>query len=360
MISVGQIAEAFSQWTDCVAVTIVALLRRVTSHREVRVTEGEDGNFVVRSSHGEGSSEPLHLSRGNIGDAASPQLARILRGGQIEFLLKPARFLFQPLELPRRASEFLDGIVKSQIDRLTPWNANDAAFGWTSPTEVANDRIVVMVAATAKALVMPFVKAAAEVGADSITISTRLDDEHSYTGFGAASIKVFEENLRGALEVRRIRRLLRAMVATCALTAVVATGAGAPIVASLATRQEELSHRLAEMRGVIHAGQGDASAVAKLERRKRETPSSVIALEALSQILPDHTYVTELRIEGEKLQIVGLTQDAPSLIRLVEECPQFAQASFFAPTTRSTSQSGEHFHIEAHIRPVYKLDKPCT
>jgi len=79
---------------------------------------------------------------------------------------------------------------------------------------------------------------------------------------------------------------------------------------------------------------------------------SVIVLEALSQILPDHTYVTELRIEGSKLRLIGITRDAPSLIGLIERSARFARASFFAPTTRSPSDSGERFHIEAVIQPL--------
>ena len=39
----------------------------------------------------------------------------------------------------------------------------------------------------------------------------------------------------------------------------------------------------------------------------------MIVLEVLSQILPDHTYVTEFRIEGDKLRLMGVTRDAPSL-----------------------------------------------
>jgi general secretion pathway protein L len=78
----------------------------------------------------------------------------------------------------------------------------------------------------------------------------------------------------------------------------------------------------------------------------------VLALEALSKILPDQTYVTELRVEGNKLRLTGVTRDAPALIELIEQSGRFTRATFFAPTTRSSSDTGDRFHIEAIIRPL--------
>src|SRR5262249_55583625 len=91
---------------------------------------------------------------------------------------------------------------------------------------------------------------------------------------------------------------------------------------------------------------------AMLDRRKQETPATVIVIEALSGILPDHTYVTELRVEGNRLQVIGVTQDAPGLIRLIEQSPHFTRATFFAPTTRAPTDPAERFHTEARIDPV--------
>lgn len=140
-----------------------------------------------------------------------------------------------------------------------------------------------------------------------------------------------------------------------AILAGVAVASDSVVGGNLQSRQSDVARRIAERRDIIRSG-SDAvtnSALAKLARRKNQTPADVIVLEALSNILPDNTYVSELRVEGDKVQVVGITNDAPSLIRLIEKSPHFSRATFFAPTTRSPSDPGDRYHIEARIKPVF-------
>jgi len=355
MKALRQFLEASSRWIDCVASAIVAMRGWFVKSRPVELMEESGGEFSLRTESKTGSPARLEVGRirivdGKVAGAVPAALSAKLQACRAELILQPGRFMFRPLELPRRAGEFLDGIVRSQVDRLTPWSPAEAAFGWSPPADAGNDRIVVTVAATARALVTPLVEAVAALGADSIVVSTLAPSP----GNPAAPIKVLEHTVRGALEARRVRRALITVLVAAGLLAGAALTADIVVGNDLEARQVQVGQRIATRRMALRAGDASRdSALPALERRKHETPASVIVLEALSQILPDHTYVTELRIAGDTMQVVGVTRDAPSLIRLIEQSSQFTRATFFAPTTRSPTEPGEHFHIEARIEPVF-------
>jgi general secretion pathway protein L len=354
MSSFQVIGEALSRWIDRVAAVIVDVREAFRTRRQFQLAEQKDGSFVLQENaqtNGiDTSVGPFHIVGGRVDAAISPKLAENLRGAQVELLLQPNRFMVRVLELPRRASDFLDGIVRAQIDRLTPWSVANAAFGWHPSTQAGNERIVVTIAATARTSITPFIDAAAVLGADLITVSAALQEPLPDT----AAIKICEQKVAHQAGQRRSRRVLIGFLAAAGAVAVLALIANLVVGSMIETRRDELTSRISERRAELQQGHDRASdAVLELERRKHGTPSSTIIIEALSRVLPDDTYLTELRIAGDKLQIVGVSKDAPSLIRLIEQTHHFSRAAFFAPTTRSAAETAEHFSIEAHIEPSY-------
>jgi general secretion pathway protein L len=347
-----QIIETISCWMESVAATINSLIEKTRTQPRVRLVEDEHDTFTFHLlDNVEGSNLPdhrVHILDGSIVGTVSPRWMSILRGSRIELVLRPSRFLFRPLELPKRASEYLEGIVRSQIDRLTPWTASEAVYSWTPPIDAPNDRIRLTIAATARAMIAPYLRAIAGLNAASIALTTVYPKQDAK----ASQIKFLEQRTRSVAAVRHIRLILTTIFLLSGLLAAASIGVNAIASGNLSAERQELlqkiSARKAAMRNLI-----EGSALNSLEKRKHATPSSVFVLEALSALLPDNTYVTELRIDGEKLQIVGVTTDAPSLIKLIEQSPHFAQATFFAPTTRSPGTTGERFHIESRINPVF-------
>jgi general secretion pathway protein L len=343
MSLLGSIRTGFWHWIDAAAAVTVATIARLTSSRLVRVTEQPDGSLICEG-------QKLAVADGRLVEPIPPNVLARLRKARVELMLSPSRFIFRPLELPRRANEFLGGIVRAQIDRLTPWSATEAAFGWTAPKDITGDRMLVTVVATSRALIAPLLASLAAHGPKAVHALTQPPDIAE-----ARPVEVWNYAIGGAIDLRRVRFALASLLLLVGLAALGSFGALLFIGDDLDAQRFEISRRIADKRAsalIGREGLGNA-AFAALERRKREVPSSVIVIEALSQILPDHTYLTEMRILGDRLQIVGVSRDAPALIRLIEQSSHFTRATFFAPTTRSPGEPGEHFNIEARIEPVY-------
>jgi len=337
------IGAILGAWTGSVAAAIVAGLERVVSPRVVRLLEGDDGSFAVEATAKTDAVPPrIAFSEGTL---SAPNLAALFRGSRVEIVLQPKRFLLRPLELPARAADFLEGIVRAQIDRLTPWSASEAVFGCSAPTASGAESITTMIAATTRKVAVTYVQAVSGFHPTAIAVCTDVSERD------AGRVKVFEQKARGHLDVVRFGRALLVTLGVVAVAALVSVAVSAYVGDNLGTQEAELARQISARRAAIRAGAdgGDRSPVAALERRKYDTPASVIVLDALSQVLPDHTYVTELHLAGNKLQISGITSDAPSLIPLIEQSQHFARATFYAPTTRSPSDPGERFHIEARV-----------
>lgn len=331
-------------WTNSAATAVVGGFDWLVSPRVVRLIEDDVDSFRIEATNRSGNAP----SRVRLVDGvlSAPDLAPIFKGSRVEIVLQPKRFLFRPLELPARAADFLEGIVRAQIDRLTPWTANEAVFGCSSPVATGTESITTVIAVTTRKIAATYVQAISDFHPVAIAICADVTERD------VGRVKVFEQKARGHLDAVRLGRALLVGLAATATAAALSLVVAAYTVDYLGAQEDELARQISQRRSAIRAvGAGDRSPTAALERRKHETPANVIVLDALTQVLPDHTYVTELHVQGGKIQVAGITRDAPALISLIEQSPHFTRATFYAPTTRGVADPGDRFHIEARIQP---------
>lgn len=353
MTMFSTISAVFGAWTGSVANAIIAGAGRVVSPRVVRLVETDDGGFAVEAD-GKADNVPARIRFAD-GALSPPNLGPLFRGKRVEVVLRPKRFLFRPLELPARAADFVEGIVRAQIDRLTPWTAGEAVFGCTVPVAGGSDTITTMIAATTRKVATGYAQAVAAFHPSAVAVCTDVEGH-------AGPVKVFEQSARGHLDAARLSRLLQVVLGAVAAVAVLSAVVSAYVGNSLGAQEDELARQISVRRAAVRAGAdgGDHSPIAALERRKYETAASVIVLETLSRVLPDHTFISELHLAGDKLQISGITSNAPSLIPLIEQSQHFTRATFYAPTTRAPSDPGERFHIEARVEPKNTVSSAVT
>jgi general secretion pathway protein L len=354
MTMISEFKELFGDWIASVTSAADAVAGRLVRSRRIVLDQSEDGTLTARAVASKNAPAiadiSFRLDRGKPVPPLPADWVAVFRGGRIEAQLPSGHVMVCPLDFPAQASGFLDGMIRSQIDRLTPWTAQDALFGWSPPVTGANERIEVTFAATSKSKVEPLLQFVQSLAAGSVAIYSPAS-----AGTSPARIKLFDRSMQSAIgSTISLPRLLRGILLATGAAAAALLLVAAYLENSMQSEQSELQRQISQRRAALRLdSNATGSAMGLLAKRKQTTPSSVMVLEAISRALPDTTYVTELRIEGDKVQVVGMTQDAPSLIRLMEQSPQFSRATFFAPTTRAANEPGERFHIEAHLSAYF-------
>ena len=154
MALTDEFKELFGDWIASVARAVDAAVGRFVRSRRILLDESEDGTFTARAAASKNAPALSDISFRLDGGRPQPPLpadwVAAFRGSRVEAQLPAGHVMVCPLDFPAQAGDFLDGMIRAQIDRLTPWTVNDAVFGWSPPTTAANERIEVTFAATSK------------------------------------------------------------------------------------------------------------------------------------------------------------------------------------------------------------------
>ena len=73
------------------------------------------------------------------------------------------------------------------------------------------------------------------------------------------------------------------------------------------------------------------------------------ALAAITEILPDDSYLTEFTMRERKITLAGQASSAPKLISALSADPRIRNPAFTAPVTRNENNRNDVFAIRADL-----------
>jgi general secretion pathway protein L len=361
-----RIGAVLRRWIEILAALYLAWRE---SRRELRslVVSRENGNVVVRHAEPARDAMLRDAQAGNViailpsGAGASVDVSRAAHNSFVVLEFPADKVVMRRITVPAQARKFLGGVIRNQIERLSPWPANGVVYGFAAEADAGDAAVVevrILMAARADvdaarqdlaALGLPIDRIVAR-GSDTetadekhgpVTLWSRLADTSPHR-FGSV--------------VRAIGTGIAASVAASLLL-----GSWALLsTASIRDESEEVAARSKVLQRQVQTGRAAASAtsIPPAERAwllKETSISSVILIEALSRALPESAYVNEIRLDKESLRITGLADDAPALLAPLERSEHMTDVHFFAPTARGPDGKLFRFSIEAHVEPRIKI-----
>jgi general secretion pathway protein L len=344
-----EISKVLIRWLDVLAALLVAW-RDARRGRHAVVVAHDNGRLVIRQAEPDSVLAVLRP-----GAPLPAHVVAATRDGLIICELPMEEVVQRRIAVPTQAREFLPGIVRNQLERLSPWQPDEAVYGFAaaeSPDDAATLDVRVLI--TARAVIDDACERMAAFGLPVDRIVARDGSKGEAVSLWSRAQDVSRESLE------RLRWQIGTGIAVTTGISLALSVSAMVAAASFGAEADASATRLAAMQRQIQGG-ASPQWVASLPPTQRAwytketSPSAVVLLEGLSRALPETAYLTELRLEGATLRITGLASDAPSLIGVLERSGRLTDVRFFAPTTRSPDGARFRFNIEAQVEPGLKV-----
>jgi general secretion pathway protein L len=122
----------------------------------------------------------------------------------------------------------------------------------------------------------------------------------------------------------------------------------------------KLRTQAAAVREAMERSGAAVADLARLQQMKLGLVPTVEVLEELSRVLPDSVWLTDLRIEGDAVDIVGLAKSGAALPPLFVGSALFADAALTAPVTLDQREDKERFSLRIRIKPPAGAPLPAS
>jgi len=258
----------------------------------------------------------------------------------LTLLVPRADVLLKKVYLPAQVKDNLPRVLSYEIDRLTPFQAEDIYFDFRLLPSRVEAQLLVELACLKRERVAAWLQGLDAAG--------RSPTSMQWPGAWAGA------NLLPAA-VRRPNRGGR--VLSWVLWILVLTLTAAALVTPLLQKREVVT----ELGEQVAAARSEANQVAELRRqleqaaeaanflgqKKREALRESVLLSKLSELIPDHTWVNQLNLSGaNKVDIRGESEHATELIEILSRDPSFRKITFKSPVVGIRNTDRERFHIE--------------
>lgn len=297
-----------------------------------------------------GRKGTVQVAKGPLDSLATAKLPRQMLAQPVELRLDGSRVLTKILRVPAAGRNYLDPIVRHQLDRATPWSADRVVFDYSVAEDepTAEGQLAVRLVATSRDVLEGMMSrlTAAGIAADVVGTSEDPVDRPSV-------VNLLESEGSGRRAALR-KRVQSVLVAILLIGVSLSLLTGWRLYAVNATAAEIESEMDAVRAGIesARAGMSLSDNRQRLLARKQDEVPLVVLVDKLSQIIPANTFLTGLSVEDGEVHLVGVSSDAPALIGILEADDALSEVRFAAPTMRDEGATQDRFEIAARIVPA--------
>jgi len=260
--------------------------------------------------------------------------------------LSAAQAARRQVSLPFGTEDRIAEVLGYEMDRLTPFASKDTYFHYHIVNRDMGRRVINI----------------------ELVIALRHTVDDLLSRLEQHGIKATQLTVAGAVDTRtnllpsdkrasNVSKLPRVPAALTALATILAMIAIAFPLLHQRSELTRLDEEISQLQPAAIAADQIRSEIAETARQSgffndkwADTPTKISMLNEIARIVPDDTWLTRVQINGMTVRIQGESDDASSLIGLIEAAALLRDARFSSPVTKNPRTSNDRFVIEMSIK----------
>ena len=350
---IAVIGGFFAWWFKELAGLVPARLRgALEGNAEAALLDLSGAEIVLSRLSGRGWRELGRVDPQGLNEPAQARaFARLIKKAKLDQLdvvlrLPASTALRKTLSLPLAAEENLRQVLTFEMDRHTPFSADEVYFDYrVRMRDAETGRMEVELVTVPRKVMDERCERAAAWGVVPDVVDIGGEDASEGINLLPAI-----EGVNGGRRVGGLSLFLAAVAA-----ALIAVAVYLPLEAQQREMQA-FSAALAKAKAEAGAAMDLRREIDRLVEesqflvtRKQKSVKATEVLDELTRILPDGTWLRQFKIKDRELRISGFSQAASNLIGLIEQSALFANARFTSPVTQDRREGLERFNIAADL-----------
>lgn len=256
----------------------------------------------------------------------------------------PARkVLSRTVVLPQAAENNLRQVVGFELDRLTPFTADKVYYdARVIARQPEARRMTVKLSAVPRKMLDPLLEALGRMRVVPSVVDTASE--------AGINLLPQERKPRHGQGAQRLQGALAGVVLVAvAAAALLPLWQLRSLVIDLMPRVDSAQSRAEVIYQLRSALEEEVESHRFLLEKHQQSVSALYLLDELTRILPDGTWLEQLDLRGDEVQIRGQSREASSLVAVVEAAALFEDVTFRSPVVADRRTGRDRFHLAAQI-----------
>jgi general secretion pathway protein L len=351
----------FGWWFGELSACIPPVLRRLVAGRRRRLYLLLRDDVTDLYEESAGKPRVLASLEQDAPDAAARVLLQRLQDkgpwAEILAIIPAERALRRRLQLPLAVAENLRESIGFDIDRLTPFRAEEVVYqARIAGIDRQRGQVACELTVVPRATVDAALKRASVLGIRPDRVAVEPEEAGTASPSETAAAPIYLPVALGGRVDRWLPwRLPAALVGLILLLAAAGlylhfdrSDAVLAAYAAETAKYRKAADAAAKLREQVQTLARTRAAAAT---QREALPLVVDVLAELTALLPDDTWLTDLRLSDAHMQLSGYASSAATLVPVIENSPVFQGARLSGPVLPDASMQRERFSIEADLTP---------